>query len=111
MALPGLLSTLDNPQAIASWSFQHARDHDEIDAALLAKGVSSPPIPLDPMPPLERTATWLLRHQQKHTEMNAALQVEGSDLTKYELTNRAQLLQFAGENYAEHVDVHQILGI
>jgi hypothetical protein len=109
--LPGLLSDLDSTQAISSWSFQHARDHDEIDAALFLKGINSPPTPLDPMPPLEQTGAWLLRHQQKHTDMNAALQLSGSDLTKFDLSNHDQLLAFAGENFSEHTDIHDALKI
>lgn len=111
MALPGLLALLDTPASISSWSFQHARDHDEIDEGLAAKGFSSPPVPLDPMPVLSQADQWLLRHQQKHTEMNAALQLSGSDLTKFDLTKHDQLLAFAGENFSEHTDAHDALKI
>jgi hypothetical protein len=111
LSLPGLLSVLDTPQAISSWSFAHARDHDEIDAALAAKSFISPPVPLDPMPPFEQAGAWLLLHQQKHSDMNAALQLTGSDLTKFDLQSREELLAFAGENFSEHTDVHSALGL
>lgn len=110
MPLVPLLSPLRTPEEIAGWSFNHARDHDEIDAALLARGTVSPPTPLDPMPGEAGLGDWLLRHQTKHNDMNAALGLEGQDMTAFDLLTRDGLEGFAAQNFSEHDAVHQTLG-
>lgn len=111
MSLPGLVSPLSSLEEIQRWSFAHARDHDEIDQALKAKGVEVHSVQLDPLPALSDTGTWLQRHQQKHFEMNTALQLDGGDLTAYDLSDRRSLLSFSGQNFAEHTSAHQALGL
>lgn len=112
MGLVQLLSALATPEQVAAWSFSHARDHDEIDAALLAQlGVQSPPVQLDPLPTGEALYGFLLRHQEKHTAMNAALGLTGSDLTAFDLRRRDQLEAFAGLNLSEHIDARQALSL
>lgn len=98
-------------EAIAAYSFAHARDHDEIDAALLRRGVSTPTVPLDPMPPLDAATGWLLLHQEKHNAMNAALGLDNTDMTAFDLSTEAGFAAFAGENFADHDSVHQQLRI
>lgn len=110
MALIGLVSPLDTPEAVTRWSFAHARDHDEIDQALLAKlGTPIDGVPLDPMPALDEAEAWLLRHQLKHAAMNAALQLSGENLTVFDLSTKEGLTSFAGANFSEHDSVHQTL--
>lgn len=111
MPLPLILPPLDSPEARAAYSFSHARDHDEIDDALRKLGVSSPAVPLDPMPPLDEARAWLLLHQLKHTTMNEALGLDGADLTEFDLADPTAFSTFAGENFAEHDSVHQQLKI
>src|SRR6266568_2715272 len=96
-------------EALALFSFSHARDHDEIDDALRARGVDSPAVPLDPMPPLDAAGPWLLNHQLKHDAMNQALGLDSSDLTGFDLTNEAGFDAFAGENYSDHASARQRL--
>ena len=110
MPLIGLLSPLDSPDVISSWSFAHALDHDAIDQALFAKfGTPINGVPLNPLPPLDQAESWLLRHQLKHTTMNAALGLDGEDLTAFNLGQKDSLDAFAGENFSEHDSVHQTL--
>jgi hypothetical protein len=112
MPLVSLITPADSPEAISSFSFAHARDHDLIDAALLARGVISPAIQLDPMPTAGGPGTaWLMWHFQKHLDMNNALGLDTDDLTQFDLSKREDLLTFIGTNYSEHDSVHQTLGI
>jgi hypothetical protein len=108
MTLVGILSAGNTPQQLSAWSFAHARDHDDIDAALAAAGFPQPTIPLDPLPALDNVFFWLINHQQKHNAMNAAFGLTGDDLTKYDFTNKENLDAFVGINYSEHTSVYQI---
>jgi hypothetical protein len=99
-------------EAILSFAFAHARDHEEIDTALFAqKGVSTPTVPLDPMPDLRAAANWLLLHQQKHNAMNEALGLDSSDMTGYDLSTEEGFSTFAGENFSDHDSARQALNI
>lgn len=107
MTLVGILSAGTTPEELTRYSFQHARDHDDIDAALLAAGFPQPTLPLDPMPPLDNAGFWLVIHQQKHFSMNTALGLTGGDLTKFDLNNKDNLAAFVGTNWSEHDSVYQ----
>jgi hypothetical protein len=109
MPLVGILSAGTTPEQLSSYSFQHARSHDDIDVALAGLGNPQPTVPLDPMPPLNDALFWLIIHQQKHFAMNQALGLTGDDLTKYDLNNQDNLAAFAGTNYSEHDSVYQAL--
>lgn len=108
MSLIGILSAGLTSEQLRSYSFQHARDHDAIDAALAALGRPQPLIPLDPMPPLDQAQFWLILHQQKHTAMNSTFQLDSDDLTKFDLSNKENLAAFVGSNYSEHDSIYQI---
>jgi hypothetical protein len=110
MPLIGLLSTLDSPEVVSQWSFQHAQDHNEIDQHLLALGVVSPQVPLDPMPAFDQAEAWLFSHALKHQAMNAAYGLTGDDLGHFDLAQQQQLTEFADLNYSEHDAVHQTGG-
>jgi hypothetical protein len=99
-------------ETLAAFSFAHARDHEEIDAALLMqKGISTPTVPLDPMPPLNAASSWLLLHQQKHNAMNEALGLDNADLTGFDLNTKEGFNTFAGENFSDHDSARQALRI
>jgi hypothetical protein len=109
MSLPQIVSAGNTPEQLSSYSFQHARDHDDIDVALAFIGVIPFTVPLDPMPPLNSAQFWLILHQQKHNAMNNALQLTGDDLTKFDLSQPDNLAAFVGSNYSEHDAVYQTL--
>lgn len=109
MSLVGILSAGNTPQLLSAYSFQHARDHDDIDAALLTLGFPPVRIPLDPMPDLKQAQFWLLLHYQKHIAMNTVLGLQGDDLTKFDLSQPENLAGFVGSNYSEHDSVYQTL--
>jgi hypothetical protein len=109
MSLPQIVSAGQSAEELASYSFQHARDHDDIDRALAQIGVIPFVVPLDPMPPLNNALFWLIIHQQKHNAMNNALGLDGNDLTKYQLDDAQNLAAFVGDNYSEHDAVYQTL--
>ena len=109
MTLVGIVSVGTTPEQQTAYSFQHARDHDDIDAALLLIGQPQPALPLDPMPPLDQAQFWLITHQMKHNAMNAAFGLSGDDLTKYDLSKQEEFGAFAGINFSEHSSVYQAL--
>jgi hypothetical protein len=109
MSLPQIVSAGRSPEELTKYSFQHARDHDDIDRALAQLGVVPFAVPLDPMPPLDNALTWLIQHQQKHNAMNNALGLTGDDLTKHDLNQPEELAAFVGTNYSEHDAVYQTL--
>jgi hypothetical protein len=109
MSLPQIISAGSTEEELSKYSFQHARDHDDIDRALATLGVVPFTVPLDPMPPRNQSAAWLILHQQKHNTMNNALGLTGDDLTKYDLEDVSNLGAFVGTNYAEHDAVYQTL--
>ena len=113
MALVSLFAFVDTEQALAVFSHAHARDHDDIDNALIAKGLLALPIrlPLDPIPLGDGGAVWASLHQQKHNEMNGALGLSGEDMTQLDLRDVTQREEMIGINFAEHDSVHQALSI
>jgi len=110
VSLVGLVTPADTAETVEQFSFQHKRDHDAINAALLTQGHLVEDVPLDPMQTGQSDSyQWLVLHWQQHNSMNAALGLQGSDLTKFDLSDKEQLQAFIGENYQEHASVYQAL--
>ncbi len=94
------------------FSFGHAADHNEIDAALLQAGLAAtPPTVLDPFPALDGILAWLIRHQQKHSDVNAVLNIAGDNLLQFDFSKKADIEAFIDANFSEHDQWHQQLGV
>ena len=102
MPLVNLLTSLKTPNEIFEWSFAHARDHDEIDEALAALGVTTVKFPLDPFPPLEATEIWQEFHQQKHLVIDQALGLINQGLTGFDFVKPEDRVNFANINFQSH---------
>lgn len=111
MPLVLLKTDVEDDRDFVQFNFAHARDHDEIDSALLARGVLPIGVPLDPVPLGDSGANWLLLHQQKHAEMNGVFGIAIVDLTQFDLRKREDRQTFVGLNFADHDSIHQALGI
>jgi len=111
MPLPQILNIAPDEQGWNTFFFDHARDHDEIRAAVQKlKGINLPQYVLEPVD-RKNFQTFLERHQQAHNDMLGVTGVNGSDLTGLDPDKPAELQAWLFLNWTEHSNVRQVLAI
>lgn len=109
--LPMLIDFPPGRFGLSTWSFHHARDHDEIAQAIEVQyNISLPRYCLDPMV-FTNDSQFLLWNQQMHNDFNAVIQLPGSDISSLNFDDRSQVQAWLWGHFSEHRDAHVKLGI
>ena len=110
MSLIELYNTPNDPEFFRIWSFANLDSHNQITAALQAKGTMLPIFPLWPISQ-EDLQGFLLRHQQVHNAMDAALGLLSEDYTNIDFQQPDVVAQVLYLHAEDHRQAHQMLGI
>lgn len=106
----GLYNVPTTDAELATWAFNHQAHHQDIAAALAAKGVQMPMYILDPFDPNDMQG-WLDNHQQLHFIQDAALGIEAYNLDSVEWSDVNQRSGWIFLNAQEHIQAADKLGI
>lgn len=94
-----------------TWSFSHARDHDEIVKAIQDQyGIILPIYPLDPMV-FSNDSMFLLRNQQMHNDLLSLLGIAGTDISAINFDDQSQVQAWLSTHFEEHRNARVALGI
>ena len=108
--LAGIYNIPSNEQTFEEWSFNHAANHRDVNAAILRiYGIALPEYILDPFTPGDEN--WIYSHQTMHNNQDAILGISGYDLTDVNFQDQGQLAGFIYLNADEHRQACDILGI
>lgn len=111
MSVDRLLSVPKTSQDWWSWSFNHAQDHIDIIQAIKGKtNVNLTQYQLDPIN-FDDIEGWEFRHLQTHIDMDNALGIQSADIGDFDINDPQSLEQFISNNWQEHNNAHQTLGI
>jgi hypothetical protein len=84
------------------WSEHHRHDHDDIRAAIQARGGPNfNQYQLDPVP-FNQILDWLARNQLTHTDMHGYLHLQGADLERVDFADPKQSQAWHYAHYLEH---------
>lgn len=94
-----------------TWSFSHAREHDEISLAIQQQfGITLPNYIIDPMV-FTNDSMFFLRNQSLHNDMLAVLGIAGTDISAINFQDRSQVQAWLFTHFGEHRDARAALGI
>lgn len=102
----GLVAIDPDAGGFNRWLFNHARDHDVLINAAIAKGAALNFYNLDVFSP-----QWLFDHQRAHNDMANVTGIVNSDLETVDLTDARQLAAWLQIDALEHQQFGVALGV
>lgn len=111
MSVAGIFNTPETPQTLASWSFDHAGHHRDVNRRIFEVfAIVIPDFPLDPFNPAD-TGVWGRQHQILHSEINSVLGLQGNDLIEVNWKDENERVSWIDLNAREHLSWNEIVGV
>ena len=109
MPIANLANTPNSQEELSAWSFSHAAQHRDENAAIYRiYHIALPEFIIDPMN-INDLGTFANQHQLLHNNVSAILGTQGFDLTDVNWQDKSEREAWIGLNFQAHYQVSEKL--